>query len=214
MPLTKCNADGDISDGKSQSRELSYENILFERKPSTKYKTEEDISDRKTQSRADIIVIHTEDEHCMSEVESFKTHLRMLAVEMKHSGIIIKLFEEIFPKEKSSNCVKLETVLDSCSYVFIYISKTFLSSKLKRLGLDESLIQKALRGSVKIKIKIVVACEDWQLPDDEIKPNDVFLNYLNYDKQSPTDIKRYKDILNKKVLELIDIENSNANKIN
>ncbi|CAC5417603.1 CDC40 [Mytilus coruscus] len=105
---------------------------------------------------ADIVIIHTEEKHQMQGVESYKCHLEQLSEEMGSSHIIIKLFEDVFSYEQMSSGVEIQTVLAKCHYVFVYISKKFFVSKLKRFGINECWIKDALeKQEAKKRIKIL-----------------------------------------------------------
>lgn len=147
----------------------------------------------------DIVIIHTEDEHHMHGVESFKNHLKHLSNYMGSSNIIIKLFEDVFPPERMSSCVEIQAVFEKCRYVFVYISRNFKASKLNRFGMKECWIRDALEIlGTNSRIRIVSNCASSELPNDQhlsVEPDTVFLDYFNYDQKcqdKSIDITNYK----------------------
>ncbi|CAC5378268.1 unnamed protein product [Mytilus coruscus] len=152
---------------------------------------------------ADIVILHTEEENQRTEVESFKCSLEMLSIKMGYRNINIKLFEDIFHRKEYGSDVEIETVLKKCNFVFVYIPKIFVTSKLRRLGLKELSIKNALEEpNIKTHIKIVCNCEYWELPDDRylsLKQEDVDLDYFHNVKENPDIVmeyeKAYKDCL-------------------
>lgn len=123
------------------------------------------------------------------EVESFKADLENLLIEKGKDGISIKLLEEMLSKEQCKGDVEFQTVLKKCKFVFVYISRNFLTCKLKRLGLKELSLKDALGSpELRAKIKIVSKCESWQLPNDgrlKIEQRDVDFDYLKFVGGSP-----------------------------
>lgn len=133
------------------------------------------------------------------EVESFKADLEHLLIEIEKDGIRIKLLEDILSPEQRNSDVGFQTILTKCNFVFVFISRNFLTSKLKRLGLKELSLKDAL-GSPELRAQIIIAskCESWQLPNDghlKIEPHDVNLDYLKFVGGSPDYKKVFKDKL-------------------
>lgn len=138
-------------------------------------------------------------------VESFMSHLKTLSKEMGYTDISIKLFEEVFQLEQFSSVGEIETVLQNCNYVFVYISKNFYTDTLTPRGPNECLIQYALGiQETNTNIKIICNCGHLDLPTNEVlcvEPDSVFLDFFKYKGHSADDImnveykRKFKNLL-------------------
>ncbi|XP_052063983.1 uncharacterized protein LOC127704129 isoform X2 [Mytilus californianus] len=155
--------------------------------------------------KADIVILHIEENNQRTEVESFKFQLASLSKEMGYSGINIKLFEDVFNRKEHDSDIETETVLKKINFVFVYISNKFYTSKLRRRGLKESFVKDALKEpKTKTHFKIVSNCDYWELPAGSyltLKKEDIDLDYFYYVKRNPDIVmeyeKTYKDCLEK-----------------
>ena len=137
----------------------------------------------------DILIIHLDSPE-ITEVLEFKDHLKDLVTEMGYNNISIKLLEEKFSQEDSMVKVTLEDLLARCTYIFVYISKNYMPTKITRIGLDESSFQYAIKHTEEYsQIKTVCDCEDWNYAAGY----PTYLNYYKY-KQS-IDLEEYKSKL-------------------
>ncbi|VDI83113.1 Hypothetical predicted protein [Mytilus galloprovincialis] len=141
--------------------------------------------------KADIVILHTKDENQKQEVADFKSLLEGIS----YCGIRYHLFEELFPTEQYNSGIEIQTVLRKCNFIFVYISKDYVSSKLKRFGLKESSINDALEATeTKTKIKKLSNCELWNMPaDKQLSPPD--FDFHNFDYRSTDSISKYQTFL-------------------
>lgn len=157
---------------------------------------------------ADIIIIHTEKEGTLWKVKSFRSHLKKISSEMQYTNIRIELFEKVFTQKQVGSEINFQTVLDTCFYVFFYISSTFVPSKLKKIGLQELLLNDSRfleTPNSHPQIRIVRDCEIAQMPEDtflKIPLAAVSFRYFDLNKMSLNDFEDYKNTLTE-VLTLI-----------
>lgn len=138
----------------------------------------------------DILIIHLERTYELTEVYKFKYHLEDLVTEMGYNNISIKLLEEELSQEDSKVQVTLEDLLTRYKYIFVYISKDSVPTRIKRGGLAESSFKYAIKHTEEYtRIKTVCDCEDWNYLEDY----PTYLNYFRY-KQS-LDLEEYKSKL-------------------
>lgn len=148
----------------------------------------------------DIIIIHILKENQRQEVKNFKSHLEKLSTENpRPDDISIKLLEDMFPPpEDGSTDLQIQTVLEKCNFIFVYISENFIPLYIEYLGMKESSIPDALKlPKTKSRIKIVRNCDTFDLPNFSsftITKDDVDFHYFKFDEMSSDD----KDKLNEK----------------
>lgn len=142
---------------------------------------------------SDIVILHTKDENQKQEVADFKSQLERIS----SSGIRYHLFEKLFPTEQYNSGIEIQTVLRKCNFIFVYISKDYVSSKLKKFGLKESSINDALEATeTKTKIKKLCNCEEWLMPADKHLSHPDF-DFYNFDYGSKDSISKYQTFLGK-----------------
>jgi len=132
------------------------------------------------------LIIHLERTNEITEVLKFKDHFKDLVIEMGYNNISIKLLEEEFPLEDSKDKVTLDDLLARYKYIFVYISKEYIPTRITRIGLDASSFEDAIKQT---RIKTVCDCEDWNY----LEGYPTYLNYYKY-KQS-IDLEEYKSKL-------------------
>ena len=138
----------------------------------------------------DILIIHLERTNEITEVLKFKDHLKDLVTEMGYNNISIKLLEEEFHQEDGKDTVKLNDLFAKCGYIFVYISKHSVPTRMKRIELAESSFKYAIKHPKEYpRIKPVCDCENWHY----LEGYPTYLNYYKY-KQS-IDIEEYKSKL-------------------
>ena len=132
------------------------------------------------------MIIHLEKTNDITEVLKFENHLKDLVTELGYNNISIKLLEEEFHQEDGKETVKLNDLFAKCGYIFVYISKNSVPTRIKRIGLAESYFQ---HSKVYPRIKPVCDCANWHY----LEGYTTYLNYYKY-KQS-NDLEEYKSKL-------------------